>query len=88
MPKSPRERQILKSVGLKLRQVRSKKNLTQERVASEAGLSRNYYNEVENGLRNVTVINLYRILSALKVEDSNDVINAPAITAELVATSV
>ena len=58
---------IRKMVGLWLRQIRGQKGLTQEQVAEKAGLQGKYYSEVERGLRNITLLNLEKILAALDV---------------------
>jgi transcriptional regulator with XRE-family HTH domain len=50
-----------------LRELRLKRGLTQEEVAAIAEIHRNYYGEVERGLRNVSLTNILRIAKALKV---------------------
>jgi transcriptional regulator with XRE-family HTH domain len=54
----------------KIRQLRMKKNLTQEDAASAAGLnSRQHWNQIETGLRpNITVSMLEKVAKALKVK--------------------
>jgi transcriptional regulator with XRE-family HTH domain len=50
-----------------VRELRLKRGLTQEEVAAIAEVHRNYYGEVERGLRNVSLENILRIAKALKV---------------------
>lgn len=84
MSRSPTEGLVLRAVGLNLRVARSKRELTQEDVAELAGISRNYYNEVENGYRNVSLTNLYKIIVALEIEDTNEIINQLEIRQKMV----
>lgn len=58
---------IRKRVGLRLKELRQKNGLTQEALAFEAEVDKTYLNEVENGKRNVSVINLEKIILALGV---------------------
>jgi XRE family transcriptional regulator, regulator of sulfur utilization len=58
---------IRKVLGAWLRQVRNEKGLTQEEVAELAGVSTQYYSEVERGVRNITVLNVQRLLVGLEV---------------------
>ena len=44
------------------------RGLTQERLAEGAGLHTTYLSDVERGLRNIGVINLDRLASALSVD--------------------
>ena len=81
MSKSPTEKRTLKALGLKLREARSKRHLTQESVAETAKMSRIYYNGIENGNRNVSFINIIRIIQALGVESSDEILDLPYIKA-------
>jgi len=56
---------IRKKVGLRIRELRTALELTQESLASLAGIDKSYVNEVENGKRNISVINLERLITAL-----------------------
>jgi len=51
--------------GNKVRQKRLKLNLSQEELAFEAGLHRNYVGSVERGERNISLENIYRLAKAL-----------------------
>ncbi len=54
--------------GKKIRELRESKGFSQEDFAYEAGLDRTYMGGVERGERNISVLNIIRIASALKVE--------------------
>lgn len=56
---------IRKKIGLRIKEYRTNLKLTQEALAFKAEIDKTYVNEVENGKRNVSVINLEKIVSAL-----------------------
>ena len=58
---------IRKRIGLRIKEYRTNLKLTQEALAFKAEVDKTYLNEVENGKRNVSVINLEKIISALEV---------------------
>ena len=58
----------LTSFGSRLKQERLKKGLSQEKLAELAGLDRTYISSCERGLRNISLLNIYKIAYALKVE--------------------
>lgn len=64
---------ILQKFGENLRKIREKAELSQEQIAYEAGFSRSYYTEVETGKRNISLLNILKICSFLKIE-INDII--------------
>jgi len=59
---------IKKAFGKKLRSLRLSKNLSQEKVAELADLDRTYISSVELGKRNISIVNICRLASALQVE--------------------
>lgn len=59
------EAEILKLFGNKIKELRQKKGYSQEEFANIAGFSRSYYAEIETGNRNVSLLNLLRILKYL-----------------------
>lgn len=54
-------------IGLRIKDLRSQANLTQDELAYSIDLSRSYLAEVETGKRNVSIVNLERISSGLGV---------------------
>lgn len=52
--------------GRRLREVRTQRGLTQEKLAAKAGLARNFVSMVENGDRNVTLGTIQKLATALK----------------------
>lgn len=54
--------------GLAVRKQRNKRNLTQEELASLCDLDRTYIGSVERGERNVSLVNIHKIASALNIE--------------------
>jgi transcriptional regulator with XRE-family HTH domain len=55
---------IKTKVGLRIKELRTEKNLTQEAVAWKAEVDRTFMNHVENGKRNVSVDTLTKIICA------------------------
>lgn len=58
---------ISQAFGLKLRKYRKKQQLTQEKLAEEAGLHRTYVSLVERGQRTPTLDACARLAEALNV---------------------
>ena len=54
--------------GRRLREVRRKKGVSQESLAAEADLHRTYVSSVERGERNISLVNIARLATALGVE--------------------
>jgi len=52
-------------IGLRIKELRSEKGLSQEALANSIGMSRTYFAEVETGRRNVSAVNLERIIIGL-----------------------
>ena len=48
-------------IGLRIKELRLGKGISQEELALEVGLDRTYISGVENGKRNISVINLEKI---------------------------
>lgn len=63
----PPSEPLLHAFGAAVRELRQRRALSQEALATEAGLQRTYLNEVERGHRNVTLITIGRIAEALGV---------------------
>lgn len=56
--------------GRRMRKLRVRATLSQERLAEEAGLHRTYVGSVERGERNISLQNILRIARALGVDPS------------------
>ncbi|RZJ92664.1 MAG: XRE family transcriptional regulator [Chryseobacterium sp.] len=56
---------VRKKIGLRIRVLRQDLKLTQEKLANLAAIDKTYVNEVENGKRNISVINLEKLVIAL-----------------------
>ena len=53
---------IQTTIGLRIKEIRTEKNLTQEAVAFKAEIDRTFMNHVENGKRNVSVETLEKVI--------------------------
>ena len=62
---------IRATIGLQIKKFRQKINLTQEKLAFKAEVDKTYINEVENGKRNISIVNLEKIIRALEVSFEN-----------------
>ena len=54
-------------IGLRIKQFRLEKKLSQEQLALKAEIDRTYMTSVENGRRNVSIVLIERIIKALDV---------------------
>lgn len=61
------EEKIQKDFGAKLRSLRQQKGVSQEKLALDAGMDRTYVNSVENGKRNISLVNIVKLAKALGV---------------------
>lgn len=52
---------IKEEIGKRIKQLRQETDLSQEKFALKIGMDRTYYASVENGKRNISVINLEKI---------------------------
>jgi transcriptional regulator with XRE-family HTH domain len=59
---------IKQKIGRRIKEFRTDLKLTQEALAFKAEIDKTYVNEVENGKRNVSVINLEKIILALETD--------------------
>ena len=53
---------IQTTIGLRIKELRTEKNLTQEAIAFKAEIDRTFMNHVENGKRNVSIETLEKII--------------------------
>lgn len=58
---------IRKTVGQTIKNLRQVKNISQEELATLAGVHRTYIGMVERGEKNVTIVTLHRLSEALGV---------------------
>lgn len=56
---------IQQKVGTRIRELRNNMGLSQEKLALAADLDRTYIASVENGKRNISIVNLEKIVKAL-----------------------
>lgn len=65
-----REAQIQRHFGDRVRELRKQKGLSQEALALACNLDRTYIGGVERGERNISLINIHKIASAIGVSPS------------------
>ena len=58
---------ILANFGIKVREFRKLKGLSQEELANKADLHRTYIGMIERAEKNVTLINIEKIATALEI---------------------
>lgn len=56
--------------GKRLAALRKQRGWSQEKLALESGLARSYLGGVERGQRNIAVVNICKLASALEVDPS------------------
>lgn len=59
---------ILIQFGIRVKELRKAKNMSQEDLADIAGLHRTYIGMIERAEKNITLINIEKIAKALKIE--------------------
>lgn len=64
---SKQDNQFLEKIGIRIKDLRTKSGLSQEKLAFACELDRTYIGSVERGERNISVINLNKIANALHV---------------------
>ena len=57
----------LTQFGMRVRELRLKKKLSQEALAELANLHRNYVSQIECGRRNISLLNIIKLARALSV---------------------
>ncbi|MDY2682306.1 MAG: helix-turn-helix transcriptional regulator [Faecalibacterium prausnitzii] len=58
---------ITEQVGMRIRELRTRKGFSQEKLALEAEIDRTYLAGIENGRRNPTLKSLEKILRTLEI---------------------
>ena len=57
-------------LGNTIKKLREKKGISQEALAEEAGIHRTYMGRVERGKQNISLLNIVKVVDALKVHPS------------------
>ena len=70
---------FLQRLGACIRERRSALNLTQAQLAESCGLHRTFIGSVERGERNVAVLSLRKIATALRITPA-ELLTAPAVS--------
>ena len=68
---SKEEKAFLKQIGNRIKELRIKSDLSQEKLSFACDLDRTYIGSVERGERNISVLNLRKIANALKVQPTD-----------------
>ena len=71
---------FLVQLGGRIRSIRQRREWTQLRLAEEVGLHRSFIADVERGSRNVSILNLLHIATALGVSLSELLAHLPTRT--------
>ncbi|PCG20274.1 helix-turn-helix transcriptional regulator [Brachyspira sp. G79] len=58
---------IKKQVGNRIKELRLKRNISQEKCAFNANIDRSYLASVENGNRNISIVNLNKICKSFNI---------------------
>jgi transcriptional regulator with XRE-family HTH domain len=61
------DEEVMRRFGARLREVRERAKVSQEKLAELAGLHRTYVSSVERGQRNISLVNIAKLASALEV---------------------
>ena len=59
--------EIKAKIGMRIKELRDIKNMSQKDLAYSSDLDRSYIASVENGQRNISIINIEKIAKALEV---------------------
>ena len=58
---------IRKKLGLRIKELRLKKEVSQEKFALSINMDRTYFSSVEAGKRNISILNIKKIADGLKI---------------------
>lgn len=59
--------EIQKTIGLRIRELRNTTGLSQEKFALKIKMDRTYLASVESGKRNISIVNLEKIIKGLNI---------------------
>ena len=62
--------EIKERIGLRIKSLRESKGMSQKDLAYSADLDRSYIASVENGQRNISIVNIEKLINALGVSFS------------------
>jgi len=65
--RQPAKHPALRRLGVRIRQLRSERGVSQEALADAAGIARSYMSGIERGVRNCSTLHLIRIAKALRI---------------------
>ena len=71
--RSQKESEILTNFATKLKEIRLAAGYSQEEMSHLSGFSRSYYADIETGKRNISLLNISKIISVLNI-DANTLI--------------
>lgn len=58
---------IRKKLGLRIKELRLKKGVSQEKFALSINMDRTYFSSVESGKRNISILNVKKIADGLEI---------------------
>lgn len=58
---------IKKKIGIRIKKLREIKNMSQKELSYSSDIDRSYIASVENGKRNISIVNIEKIAKALEV---------------------
>lgn len=58
---------IQERIGVRIKELRAKTGLSQEKFALKIGMDRTYFSSVEAGKRNISIVNLEKIANGLDI---------------------
>ena len=61
------DKNYLIKFGQRIRELRQKKGLSQEKFALMIGMDRTYFSSVESGKRNISLLNIKKIADGLEI---------------------
>lgn len=67
---------IRKKIGIRIKELRKSNNLTQEKLGLIANIDRTYITSVENGKRNISIVNIEKLCLGLNIS-IKDFFNSP-----------
>ncbi len=62
------EQEFLAGLGLRIKELRIKKNISQKDLAMECNFEKASMSRIESGKTNITILTLYKIMTALEAD--------------------